>query len=153
MSIEVLDFHIQFGSFPSTPEPDTVSILICETKKPSDILEISFTFITIPASAEKDVSIIESFELFQNYPNPFNPESKIRYSIPAGHAHISQTIYNETDQLNRTLINQIQAPGLYDVMWNDKTNCSNKPQVVFIFPSCKMARMCNSQDDSNALMN
>lgn len=55
-----------------------------------------------------------NFNLFQNYPNPFNPTTVIKYSLPK-EARISLNIYNILGQKVKELVNQIKAPGVYEV--------------------------------------
>ncbi len=61
--------------------------------------------------------IPEGFELLGNYPNPFNPETKISYKI-SKRAKISLKIYNIDGQLIRTLIDDEQNPGDYEIQWD-----------------------------------
>lgn len=63
--------------------------------------------------------IVNNFELHQNYPNPFNPETKIRFSIPAGAA--GKTMLKVYDILGNevaTLINEEKGFGSYEVNFN-----------------------------------
>lgn len=57
------------------------------------------------------------FELGQNYPNPFNPSTTIRYSIPKA-AKVELKIYNILGQVVKTLIDEEQGAGIYQVVWN-----------------------------------
>lgn len=57
------------------------------------------------------------FELQQNYPNPFNPSTTIGYSIPVSSA-VEISIYNVQGQLVKSLTNQEQTAGTYQVRWN-----------------------------------
>ena len=63
----------------------------------------------------------EAFSLHQNFPNPFNPETIIRYEIPVA-ANTELTIYNVIGQEVKTLVHQIQAAGVYEVVWNGRNN-------------------------------
>ncbi|MHB2149616.1 T9SS type A sorting domain-containing protein [Calditrichota bacterium LG25] len=71
------------------------------------------------------VNLPTGFELGQNYPNPFNPETHIRYSLPAA-GHVTLTIYNVLGQKVRTLVNQVQTPGVYKVKWNGMNDSNLK---------------------------
>ncbi len=81
---------------------------------------ITVLFNTSTLTSVKDVSdeiIAREFTLSQNYPNPFNPSTKIEFSIPAG-AKSSLTQLAVFDILGRkvaTLVNEIKAPGKYEV--------------------------------------
>jgi hypothetical protein len=64
-----------------------------------------------------------TFHLHQNYPNPFNRNTVIRYSL--GLARPQQTIiriYNILGKEVRELINTIQPPGQYGVIWDGRDN-------------------------------
>ena len=57
-----------------------------------------------------------SFKL-DNYPNPFNPSTIIRYEIPQdGLATLK--IYDEIGRLVKTLVNQYQSKGRYNINFN-----------------------------------
>ncbi|MCW8849618.1 MAG: right-handed parallel beta-helix repeat-containing protein [Melioribacteraceae bacterium] len=76
-----------------------------------------------------------SFELEQNYPNPFNPVTTIKYQLPANLAYLQAgvksehlptgrqganvklIIYDILGKEVRTLVNEIQKPGNYEVNW------------------------------------
>lgn len=57
----------------------------------------------------------------QNYPNPFNPEMTIPYKIPKL-TNVKLKIYNELGQELETLVDEIQAPGSYEIKWAPKKN-------------------------------
>ena len=50
----------------------------------------------------------------QNYPNPFNPSTTIKYQIPAD-GMVSLRIYDITGQEVKTLVNEAQSKGRYEV--------------------------------------
>lgn len=57
------------------------------------------------------------FILYQNYPNPFNPSTTIEYELPKK----SYTILSIYDILGRKieeLVNNVQEPGIYSVIFN-----------------------------------
>jgi hypothetical protein len=57
--------------------------------------------------------------LGNNYPNPFNPDTKISYSL-AEESAVEITIYNIKGQYIATLVNEIQLPGKYEIVWNGR---------------------------------
>jgi hypothetical protein len=59
----------------------------------------------------------DEFRLEQNYPNPFNPATSIAYSLDA-RAHVTIDIYNVLGRKVRTLINDTQPAGSYQVVWD-----------------------------------
>jgi len=70
------------------------------------------------------------FSLSQNWPNPFNANTVIRYSLlvdrgqSKGHSGrpsaVSLKIYNILGQEVKTLVDEVQAPGYYSVIWNGR---------------------------------
>lgn len=66
------------------------------------------------------------FVLEQNYPNPFNPTTTIRYELKNSGSikpiHVTLSIYNILGQKIRTLLNQEQLPGKYEIMWDGKND-------------------------------
>jgi len=88
--------------------------------------------ITVSLSADVDEDEddfgIQSFELFQNYPNPFNPVTSIQYSVGSrqtktadgSFAHTTLKIYNVLGQRVRTLVDEPQKVGNYQVIWDGK---------------------------------
>ena len=58
-----------------------------------------------------------SYALSQNYPNPFNPSTTIKYQVPED-VHVAISIYNSLGQLVRTLVNETQSAGKYEVVWD-----------------------------------
>jgi hypothetical protein len=67
-------------------------------------------------------------KLYQNHPNPFhkltaisyqipssNPASRIPSASPSGGHHVSLSIYDITGRLVKTLVDELQDPGLYQI--------------------------------------
>ena len=55
--------------------------------------------------------------LLPNYPNPFNSSTQIAYRLAAP-GFVRLTIYNALGQSVRTLVDQVQIPGEYQVAWD-----------------------------------
>jgi hypothetical protein len=72
-----------------------------------------------------DVQIPFTFDLKQNYPNPFNPSTIITYQIPQSEL-VTLEIYNALGEKVRTLVNQIQETGYYQIEWDGKNNFGNQ---------------------------
>jgi len=66
---------------------------------------------------KKDFSIANEFMLFQNYPNPFNPQTNINYQL-AINSEVKLTIYDVTGREIRTLVNNYQPAGSYNIIFN-----------------------------------
>ncbi len=78
-------------------------------------------------------TIPETFALLQNYPNPFNPTTEISYNIPSGFQEtVTLTIYDLSGKKIRTLVNQKQGVGSYQVLWNG-TNDLGQPMASGVF--------------------
>ncbi len=59
------------------------------------------------------------YKLEQNYPNPFNPVTTINYQIKEV-GFVSLKVFDLLGNEITTLINEIQSPGYYSVMFNGK---------------------------------
>lgn len=68
------------------------------------------------------------YSLYQNFPNPFNPVTKIGYFIPAAGA-VKLKVYNTAGKEMSELVNEIQAPGNYEVEWD----ASNMPSGIYFY--------------------
>ena len=107
-----------------------------------------------PSIVEENTSgIPNAFVLRSNYPNPFNPSTTIVYSLPSS-ADIRLNIYNLKGQKVRTLVNQVQSAGTFEVKWNGRND--NNVRVasgVYIFRlEIKTDRQINSQSRQMVLV-
>lgn len=68
-------------------------------------------------SINPDEQLINSFALNQNYPNPFNPSTKINYQLMAG-TNVELKIFNVLGKEIKTLIDEFQSAGTYEVEFN-----------------------------------
>lgn len=75
----------------------------------------------LTTNIDDNISSPNSFELIGNYPNPFNPTTNIKYSIERSSV-VELNIYNSLGKLVRTLVNDRQSNGHYDVSWDSKNN-------------------------------
>ncbi len=61
----------------------------------------------------------EDFDLQQNYPNPFNPETKIKFSIPAGiKSNVKLTVFDVAGRQVEQLVNEQLNTGTYEYSFN-----------------------------------
>jgi hypothetical protein len=59
----------------------------------------------------------------QNYPNPFNPSTTIQFAIPVGtYNYTSLRVYDLLGREVATLVNEVKAPGRYEVTWDPSTS-------------------------------
>ena len=90
----------------------------------SEGVQYMFHFLRSPAppvSVVPPAPVPLGFELYQNYPNPFNPQTTIQYQLPAA-AKVTLKIYDVTGREIKTLVSREQAPGLYTIRWNGKSD-------------------------------
>ena len=85
-------------------------------------IQIYRNLLVTPVSVETTETVVTAFKLEQNYPNPFNPTTKIKYTIPSvetRHASslqmVTLIIYDILGNEVATLVNEEQAPGVYEV--------------------------------------
>jgi hypothetical protein len=57
------------------------------------------------------------FVLEQNYPNPFNSSTTVQYTLPT-RSHVRILVYNILGQIVADLLNEEQADGRNQVVWN-----------------------------------
>ncbi|MEN8192317.1 MAG: discoidin domain-containing protein [Bacteroidota bacterium] len=74
---------------------------------------------------QENNNAVNDYQLFQNYPNPFNPTTDISYQIKSN-GYISLVIYDVLGRKIKTLVSKNQAPGLYTVKWNGKSDVGDK---------------------------
>lgn len=65
----------------------------------------------------------QNFVLQQNYPNPFNPVTRIVYYLPT-RSPVKLSIYNMIGEEIAVLVNDIQPPGKYQIVWDASDNSS-----------------------------
>tara|TARA_A100001011_G_scaffold398055_2_gene501145 strand:+ start:1974 stop:4445 length:2472 start_codon:yes stop_codon:yes gene_type:complete len=80
-------------------------------------------FESLDISDENYSPILQKFAIYQNYPNPFNPITQIKYEIPK-EGYVSVVIYDLVGRLVKTLVNEKQSPGYFNITW-DSTNNQN----------------------------
>lgn len=76
----------------------------------------------------ENIEIPEVFSLSQNYPNPFNPTTVIQYSISEV-TNVKLKIYDMLGREIKTLVNQEQSVGVYNVEFN----ASNLSSGVYFY--------------------
>ena len=75
------------------------------------------TWIHEPLGVDANITAPIAFMLNQNYPNPFNPTTRITYSILEG-VPVKLDIYDILGRKIRTLINEVQNPNTYTLVWD-----------------------------------
>ncbi len=69
------------------------------------------------ASMQDNNTAPSKFQVMQNYPNPFNPSTIIHYEIP-NDGLVTLRIYDELGREVKTLVNQYESKGRYDINFN-----------------------------------
>ncbi|HPG40283.1 MAG TPA: FlgD immunoglobulin-like domain containing protein [bacterium] len=64
-------------------------------------------------------------ELLTAYPNPFNPVTNIHYKL-AGETAVTIIIYDMLGRVVKTLLDQHQAAGEYDLVWNGRQDAGGQ---------------------------
>ena len=98
-----------------------------------------FKFVGVTGVKTSDNIQPNEIELYQNYPNPFNPATTIKYSIPVinrdSDIHrndsriIKLKIFDVLGREIRTLVNEKQSPGNYQVQFDAR----GLPSGVYIY--------------------
>jgi hypothetical protein len=94
---------------------------ITNTAIPSNPINgyISIGLTSVIDEHSKQSNLLEEYSLAQNYPNPFNSSTQIEYSLPE-ETYVLLQIHNINGQLIKTLVEDIQSPGLQTTYWNGK---------------------------------
>ena len=93
----------------------------------------SSTFYFDPQLAVKENELVPQTRLISNYPNPFNPETAISYAISET-GNVKLSIYNLRGQKIADLIDEIQEPDFYNIIWNGTDDKGNKvPSGVYFY--------------------
>jgi hypothetical protein len=113
---------IYYNNKPSSNLADSVFVTM-----PDSVININFNFPTTAVEDENDQTTRRpaEFELSQNYPNPFNPETEIEYALKKT-GHVTLYIYNVLGEKVKTLLDQNQPAGFYQINWDGK-NDNGKP--------------------------
>ena len=67
----------------------------------------------------------QEFVLNQNYPNPFNPTTTISYQL-VKNSDVLLTIYNQTGQKVRTLVQKRQGSGFQSINWDGRDDAGQQ---------------------------
>ena len=73
--------------------------------------------VTITGLSEHPPIGFDSYALLSNYPNPFNPSTIIPYRLKEG-GYVKLYIYDMKGELVKTLVNQWQSSGYYEVVFH-----------------------------------
>lgn len=98
-----------------------------------DIYDQTYNFIkgtyNIPTAVnERPWPVATTFDLSNNYPNPFNPSTMINYQL-AMNSQVSLKVYDVLGREVRTLVNEVEKPGSYEVGFD----ASGLPSGVYFY--------------------
>ena len=68
------------------------------------------------------------YKLNQNYPNPYNPSTTIIYALPHS-GNVKLVVYDVLGRMIKTLVNEKQSPGTYEVIFN----ASQYPSGIYFY--------------------
>ncbi|MDZ7316490.1 MAG: right-handed parallel beta-helix repeat-containing protein [candidate division KSB1 bacterium] len=103
-----------FGIFLAGNVPGTFQVVAEDTlthlKDTAIVTIVSTTLI-------EEKSVPNNYALYQNYPNPFNSITIIRYELPKS-SRISLELFDILGRKMETLVNKVQAAGVYELSFN-----------------------------------
>jgi len=112
---------------PPQPDPSDLTAKLAA----SGVTERQFEIVVLDKAAAAAL-LPDDYYLDQNYPNPFNPTTMIRYGLPE-EARVTLTIYNILGQKIRTLVQDLQPAGRYQILWNGTNDTGGPLPAEFIF--------------------
>ncbi len=86
---------------------------------PIQFTVINGSIITSVASRQQNVQLLQAFALHPNFPNPFNPSTMIKYDVSEA-AEIRLEIFDMLGRHVRTLVDQRQQAGRFEVIWDGR---------------------------------
>ncbi len=82
------------------------------------VMEASYS-VEVFVEPNEDEKLPKEFFVAQNFPNPFNPETEIGYELPMD-AQVSLVVYNLLGQKVKTLVDERQRAGRYNICWGGR---------------------------------
>ncbi|MGH7450694.1 MAG: S8 family serine peptidase, partial [bacterium] len=80
-------------------------------------LRIENSLRQITTAVATNETVPQSWHLAQNFPNPFNPTTHIVFHISRT-GRVSLKIYDLQGREVATLVNEVKAPGTYEILWD-----------------------------------
>jgi hypothetical protein len=100
-------------------EQARIKIYMDNTGGDYDDISADFTIQESTASVKESEEYPQIFALYPNYPNPFNPITLISYELSTV-SDVQLTIYNLLGQRVKSLVNERQSVGIYQVQWDGR---------------------------------
>ncbi len=95
-------------------------------------IQIYRNLLVTPVSVEQDKILVQDFKLEQNYPNPFNPNTMISYQLPVN-GNVTLKIYDVLGNEVATLVNEEQAPGIYEIEFNPESSIKHPASGIYFY--------------------
>ncbi len=102
--------------------PDGPIPILASGSRDGTILLWDLSPYSIPTATEEETEVpflLSRTSLEANYPNPFNSSTYIPYRL-AGSGPVRLVIFNTIGQPVRTLVDELQAAGVYQVQWDGR---------------------------------
>ncbi len=87
---------------------------------------------TMSQGDANEVIAAKSFSVMNAYPSPFTKSTTIAYTLPAG-GNVSVKVYNTIGQLVKTLVNENQAAGQHNIVWDGSSDNGNEVSAGVYF--------------------
>jgi uncharacterized delta-60 repeat protein len=84
---------------------------------------VTIKYFQTSALGEDNIGISEP-HLFSISPNPFNSQTTIKYQLSC-YEHVSLQVFDVTGRIVKTLVNDLQVQGKYNVIWDGKDENGN----------------------------
>ncbi|MEO0101157.1 MAG: FlgD immunoglobulin-like domain containing protein [candidate division WOR-3 bacterium] len=118
-----------------SPNGSYVAYEVLTTGEGEGINRIGIVPFNPVSEREEEFSLITKplfFALYQNRPNPFWGKTIIRYALPE-FSHVRLLIYDVKGCVVRTLVNERQKPGFYNLLWDGRDEKGKKVSAGIYF--------------------
>ena len=124
--INDVDGQTRIGTNDIGADEYSSSTIINRPLTPSDVGPNSSDMVS-SINENNNLSEKKNCHLIRNYPNPFNPSTKINYVVGINE-HVKITVFNSLGQSVRTLKDDYQTRGVYQINFN----AANLPSGIYI---------------------
>jgi hypothetical protein len=94
-----------------------------------------------PASIEEEESERKSSFIFESHPNPFSSSTCISYLVESNNKKVILKVYNTAGKLVRTLVNETQDIGKYQIVWDGTNDKGNELPSGYYFYRLKIGKV------------
>ena len=112
---------------------ETQPVLLLTDEDQNGVFEdTSVIAVTTDVEDEIGSTLPDTYMLTQNYPNPFNPSTTIEYSLPV-RSDVIIEILNVLGQRVKRLVDEEQAAGNYQVIWDSRNESGQRVATGIYF--------------------